>query len=341
MYTAPCMRTITSEVMALHRMTAVLMCGRHSLRFRLPCLAVRIDEACRQFLRECANVRKLSEHTTRAYQLDLARFTRFAGAGADVTSFDRTTLLQYVEHLFGEHRLKETSAKRHVASLRSLFRWLEDNGHVADDPFRGARVRIKLPRRLPRVLSRAELATILEHPPANGFSGLTARMAAELLFATGIRVAELAGLRDDDIDLAAGVITIVGKGSRQRRVYIPDSEIRELVIAYRHARAARGLATDSFLVNSRGGAASPQLIRRLIRTLAEDAALTRRVTPHMFRHSVATYLLEEGVDIRYVQRLLGHRSIVTTEIYTHVADAALKSRVIERHPRKSILGKAR
>ena len=203
--------------------------------------------------------------------------------------------------------------------------------------FRGARVRIKLPRRLPRVLSRAELASILEHPPAGDFSSLTARIAAELLFATGIRVAELATVRDDDIDLTAGVITIIGKGSRQRRVYIPDSDIRELVVAYRHARSARGYALDSFLVNSRGGSASPQYIRRLIRQLGENAAVKRRVTPHMFRHSVATYLLEEGVDIRYVQRLLGHRSIVTTEIYTHVADAALKSRVIERHPRKSIL----
>jgi integrase/recombinase XerD len=300
---------------------------------------VRIDRACDEFLRDCANVRKLSEHTTRAYRLDLARFTRFVGVRKEVTSFDRTVLPQYVEHLFTEHHLKETSAKRHVASVRSLFRWLEDGGHVPDDPFRGARVRIKLPRRLPRVLSRAELATILEHPATDEFSSITARMATELLFATGIRVAELAGLRDDDIDLTAGVITIIGKGSRQRRVYVPDAEIRELVTAYRHARKAREFSTDSFLMNSRGGPASPQYIRRLVRQLGENAALTRRVTPHMFRHSVATYLLEEGVDIRYVQRLLGHRSIVTTEIYTHVADAALKSRVIERHPRKSILGR--
>lgn len=298
---------------------------------------MRIDHACAEFLRDCSNVRKLSEHTVRAYRLDLARFTRFAGPLADVGSFDRSTLAQYVEHLFTEHRLKETSAKRHVASVRSLFRWLEDGGQVPDDPFRGARIRIRLPRRLPRVLSRAELATILEHQPGADFSSLTARLAAELLFATGIRVAELAALRDEDIDLAAGVITIIGKGSRQRRVYIPDSDIRDLIVGYRLARDARDREEDSFLVNSRGGGASPQYIRRLVRELGESAALTRRVTPHMFRHSVATYLLEEGVDIRYVQRLLGHRSIVTTEIYTHVADAALKSRVVERHPRKSIL----
>jgi site-specific recombinase XerD len=259
---------------------------------------------------------------------------RFAGASAEVDSFRRAILQQYVEHLFSEHRLKETSAKRHVASLRSFFRWLEDEGFVPEDPLRGARIRIRLAQ---TAAPGAELAAILEHPPSTDFSSLTARMAAELLFATGIRVAELAGLRDEDIDLTAGVITILGKGDRQRRVYIPDADIRELVIAYWNARTAKGHVTKSFLVNSRGGTASPQFIRRLVRELGEDAALTRRVTPHMFRHSIATYLLEEGVDMRYVQRLLGHRSIVTTEIYTHVADAALKSRVIERHPRKSIL----
>jgi len=151
------------------------------------------------------------------------------------------------------------------------------------------------------------------------------------------RVAELAGLRDDDIDLTSGVIMIIGKGSRQRRVFIPDSRIQDLIVVYRRARDTRQHGTESFLINSRGGPASPQYIRRLVRQLGENAAVTRRVTPHMFRHSAATYLLEEGVDIRYVQRLLGHRSIVTTEIYTYAADAALKSRVIERHPRKSIL----
>lgn len=298
---------------------------------------MRISEACDTFIRHCRSVRKLSEHTSRAYRLDLNRFALFVGAQTPVADFERTTLQAYVEHLFSEYRLKEVSAKRHIASLRSLFRWLEDEGHLAADPFRGARIRIRVPKRLPRVLSRAELVALLHHCNVpNDFGSLTMRVAAELLFATGVRVAELATVRDVDIDVGAGVISIVGKGNRQRRVYIPDGETSELVARYRDMRIERGFAPASFLVNSRGGAASPQFIRRLIRKLGEHVALARRVTPHMFRHSIATYLLEEGVDIRYVQRLLGHRSIVTTEIYTHVADAALKSRVIERHPRKTL-----
>jgi integrase/recombinase XerD len=302
---------------------------------------VLIVDACEAFIQNCGSVRKLSEHTTRAYRLDLNRFVGFAGTGAEIKSCERATLQQYVEHLFTQHNLKETSAKRHVASLRSMFRWLEDEGHVPEDPFRGARIRIRLPKRLPRVLSRGEVAALLDQSPMNGdFIQLSTRVAAELLFATGIRVAELAALRDEDIDLAAGVITITGKGDRQRRVYIPDAEIRDLLVTYRTARTEHGHSGPSLMVNSRGGPASPQFIRRLIRKLGEHVALTRRVTPHMFRHSVATYLLEEGVDIRYVQRLLGHRSIVTTEIYTHVADAVLKSRVVERHPRKTIVRRA-
>ena len=168
------------------------------------------------------------------------------------------------------------------------------------------------------------------------FADLTAYIATELLFATGMRVSELASLRDTSVDVEDGTITIIGKGNRERRVFVPD-EIKSLLSDYRNARDLCATTAETFLVNSRGAAASPQMIRRLIRLHGERSDVRDRVTPHMFRHSVATYLLEKGVDIRYVQRLLGHRSISTTEIYTHVADAALKVRITERHPRKGIV----
>ena len=162
-------------------------------------------------------------------------------------------------------------------------------------------------------------------------------MATELLFATGMRVSELASLMDAAVDVDDGTITIIGKGNRQRRVFVPD-DLKSLLTDYRTARDRAASSADTFLVNSRGEAASPQMIRRLIRLHGERSSVRDRVTPHMFRHSVATYLLEEGMDIRYVQRLLGHRSISTTEIYTHVADAALKVRITERHPRRGCGG---
>lgn len=301
---------------------------------------MRIRQACETFIRYCENVRKLSPHTIRAYRLDLQRFAKFVGPRCEMDQCDRATLHSYVEELFGTYRLKESSAKRHLASLRSMFRWLEAEAVVDEDPFQRARIRIRSPKRLPRVLARNEIAALLRAPTGCDFAELTARTAVELLFATGIRVAELASMRDRDVDLQSAVITIIGKGDRQRRVYIPDSEVRELLAAYKQIRDQRHREGESFLVNSRGSAASPQFIRRLIRRRAEVANIPKRVTPHMFRHSLATYLLEEGVDIRYVQRLLGHRSIGTTEIYTHVADSALRVRVTERHPRKAILGRA-
>jgi site-specific recombinase XerD len=292
-------------------------------------------DAASAFIRHCESIRKLSPHTVRAYELDLARFSQFLGRRALVSACDRTVLHDYVRHLFDVRALKESSVKRHLATLRSLFRWLEEDRGGIEDPFRGTRIRIRMPKRLPRVIARSDLRRLLRHETPVTFADLTGYVATELLFATGMRVSELASLQDRAVDLDDGTITIVGKGNRQRRVFIPE-EIKSLLRDYRAARD-RCSDADTFLVNSRGAAASPQMIRRLIRLHGERSAVRDRVTPHMFRHSVATYLLEEGVDIRYVQRLLGHRSISTTEIYTHVADAALKVRITERHPRRTIV----
>ncbi len=293
------------------------------------------DEAS-AFLRHCRSIRKLSEHTSRAYELDLNRFSEFLGKRAAVAACDRTVIHNYVRHLFDVRTLKESSVKRHLATLRSFFHWLEEEGRGIDDPFRGARIRIRMPKRLPRVIARSDLRLLLRHEESLTFAGLTAYIATELLFATGMRVSELASLLDAAVEVEEGTITIIGKGNRQRRVFVPD-EIKSLLRDYRIARDRSPVTAETFLVNSRGAAASPQMIRRLIRLHGERSSVRGRVTPHMFRHSVATYLLEEGVDIRYVQRLLGHRSISTTEIYTHVADSALKVRITERHPRRGIV----
>ncbi len=298
---------------------------------------MRFRDAAAAFIRHCQSIRKLSPHTIRAYQLDLQRLSQFLGKRAAVASCDKAVLHDYVRHLFDVRALKEASVKRHLATVRSFFRWLEEDGHGIEDPFRGARIRIRTPKRLPRVIPRADLRRLLLLERPVTFADLTAYVATELLFATGMRVSELAGLLDSAVDVEDGTITIIGKGNRQRRVFVPD-ELKSLLRDYRAARERCAAAAETFLVNSRGAAASPQMIRRLVRIHGERCAVQSRVTPHMFRHSVATYLLEEGVDIRYVQRLLGHRSISTTEIYTHVADAALKVRITEKHPRRGIVG---
>lgn len=294
-------------------------------------------DAASDFIRHCQSIRKLSPHTIRAYELDLTRFTQFLGRRAVLATCDKSVIHNYVRHLFDVRSLKESSVKRHLATLRSLFRWLEEDGHGIEDPFRGARIRIRMPKRLPRVIARSDIRRLLLHDRPHTFADLTGYVAIELLFATGMRVSELASLLDTAVDVDDGTITIVGKGNRQRRVFVPD-ELKSILRDYRTARDRTPSSAETFLVNSRGAAATPQMIRRLVRLHGERSSVRDRVTPHMFRHSVATYLLEEGVDIRYVQRLLGHRSISTTEIYTHVADSALKVRITERHPRRGIVG---
>lgn len=299
-----------------------------------------ILEAGTAFIRHCSRIRNLSPHTVRAYQLDLARFTEFIGKDSVVAVCGRATIHAYVEHLFGKRKMHAASVKRHLATLRAFFHWIDDEGGITtENPFRDTRFSIRLPRRLPRVIARSDLRRMLTHdfgPSDVSFHHLTAYVAIELLFATGIRVGELAALPDSAVNIEEATIAVVGKGDRERRVFLPD-EVASLLRQYRTARARCSLSTGTFLVNGNGSAISPQLIRRLVRKYAEGCAVRDRVTPHMFRHSIATYLLEEGVDIRYVQQLLGHRSISTTEIYTHVADEPLKQRIIERHPRRSVI----
>jgi integrase/recombinase XerD len=148
-----------------------------------------------------------------------------------------------------------------------------------------------------------------------------------LLFSTGARVAELSAIKVADVDAEQGVIRIVGKGDRERRVFVPNDAIRSLLTRSIGAGATRRQPDEPLLRLSAGKPASAAAIRSRVARLALDAAITRRVTPHMLRHTAATALLEAGVDIRFVQRLLGHRSIATTQIYTHVSDVALRSAV--------------
>src|SRR6185503_15948409 len=158
-------------------------------------------DAATAFIRHCQSIRKLSPHTVRAYELDLARFADFLGERTALTVCNKTIIQDYVRHLFDVRTLKESSVKRHLATLRSLFHWLEEDGHAIEDPFRGARIRIRTPKRLPRVIARADLRRLLLHDQTPTFADLTAYVATELLFATGMRVSELAGLLDSEVDV--------------------------------------------------------------------------------------------------------------------------------------------
>ena len=307
---------------------------------------MNVARACADFLAHCRVAKNLSAHSLRAYAIDLKEFEGFAAPGTAVAAIDRQLLRRYLSHLFETRGLKETSVKRRIACLKVMFRWLELDEVIPISPFHRLDARIRLPKRLPRNLTDDEVRRlrrtamdraglsgritetkalrVAKRTDANAF---TALVVLEVLLCTGLRVGELVSIRVPDIDLIERVITIMGKGSRQRRVFLPDDETAALVSAYCTATAGRRGAHNRFVLTASGTPGATQFVRSLLRETATDAGIARRITPHMLRHTAATRLLENGLDIRLVQRLLGHQSISTTEIYTAVTDTSLKAAI--------------
>jgi integrase/recombinase XerD len=314
---------------------------------------MNLHEAISRFMTHCRSAKKLSGHSLRAYLSDLTDFARFA-EDVVVREIDRDLIRRYLAHLFDERKLKETTAKRRVACLRVFFKWARKDGIIELSPFLDLEVKIRLPRRLPRALTHDQLRSFLKVASAyaghlwgtpysianltrensdDHFYAMTALVSAELLYATGIRVGELTSIRTSDLDLAGGVVRIRGKGNRERRVFLPCDGIRTLIEAYIILRKQRYPRDDSLLIAPDGKPSTTQSIRGLFHAISENANPPLYITPHMLRHTAATHLLEAGVDIRYVQRLLGHESIATTQIYTHVSDINLREAISKSHPR--------
>ncbi len=293
---------------------------------------MRVSAAAAAFLRYCAEEKHLAPNTINAYRQDLAEFTRHIGGSRDTTRVAPADVLGYRNALSAHRGLAAASVKRRLACLRALFGWLVRRGELDVSPFARIELRIRLPSRLPRCLDVGDLKRLMRHRGANGPES---SLAIALLLATGIRVGELAAVRLRDVDTGGGRLFVFGKGSRERTVFVTDARIREELRSYisaRHNGEAKG--ERNLLMDSAGRALSSARIRKGIANIGRLADLTRHVTPHMLRHTAATMLLESGTDIRFVQRLLGHRSIVTTQIYTHVSDRALRTAIA----RANVLG---
>jgi len=291
------------------------------------------------------SVAGLSPDTVRAYASDVERFAEWAErGGADgPAGVDRITLRRYLAFL-ATRRYAKATISRTAASLRSYFSWCARRGVIAADPA----VRLSAPSpdsRLPRVLGHAELDRLLDRPQpvradgddatpvADGSSPRDVRDDAvlELLYASGIRVAELCGLDVDDLDLARGVVTVTGKGSKQRQVLVHDrcvAVLRAWLAGPRPAMAGTGAGGAALFVNARGNRLGSRDVRRIL-----DRRSPVPTHPHALRHSYATHLLDGGADLRVVQELLGHASLQTTQVYTHVSKERLRSVYSGTHPR--------
>ena len=310
---------------------------------------MELQEAVTQFLFHCRYEKNLSPKTLKAYSIDLRQFTEYLATNlkiAALAAVDKTALRAYIKSLFGP--LKEKSVKRKVATLKALFHFLEREDAIAVNPFRKMDVRIKETRRLPRTIPLHDLKRLFkhlyrvkqEHPDRESYSyrALVRDIAVlETLFATGARVAEVCNLRDEDVDLRRGRVKILGKGGRERMLQLCDDQVVAAIRDYQALWGKKSERSIHFFQNRLGSRLTEQSVRVELKRYAEEAGLEKNVTPHMLRHSVATLLLEEGVDIRYIQNFLGHRSITTTQIYTEVQEGSQGRLVKMKHPRRRIL----
>jgi integrase/recombinase XerD len=279
-----------------------------------------------EFVRFCSVERQLSKYTLQAYACDLTDFAKSLPLRTELPDITTQTLKSYLETIVSERKLSAATVRRRFACLRCFFRRCSELGASAD-PFAGWQIRFARRKRLPRALSREEISSLLSVLRATSAhrQEVELQVAVRLMISTGVRVGELCKLRIEDVAPDGSSIRVHGKGSRDRIAYLPDvsfrADVRDLVQDRRRAAGSR----EPLFVNRLGSRLQPQSIRAKLHKIAEQAGLIRHVTPHMLRHTAATLLIETGVDIRIVQRLLGHSSIATTEIYTHVSDEALRA----------------
>jgi site-specific recombinase XerD len=303
-----------------------------------------LGESRARYVRWLQATKDLSPHTVRAYEADLSSFEGFAGADLDVAQIDGDTLIGFLESQ-KSRGLSPASLRRRASALRGFCRWLRDQGLLDGDPWNEAGLALSRTRSLPRALPAHQLDRLIEFlklaaraelrgVPDPGSIGKrphesTTLLAVSLMVATGVRVHEAVGIRCQDIDLPARSIRLVGKGRRERQVFLTNGWITDLTSAYLKVRSTLGLQHPRLLFNLHHDPLTPPAMRSRLAKAAAAAGLEAHVTPHMLRHTAATQLIEAGVDIRYIQRLLGHASLSTTELYTHVSDGALRRVVSE------------
>jgi len=297
----------------------------------------RFDQAIQGYLTYCAEERKFSFHTLKAYRLDLHALRAFVPT-PDLHAIRRDTLREFLRTYASS---KPRTVRRKLASVKSFFRYLAGENVIASDPAQDLRSGVKLGRPLPRTVSKAGIESLIAtaYRPAPSKRRKTIvrqkRNTAliELLFCTGMRVSEVSRLTVAAVSLSDDTILVDGKGSRERTIPIVSPELRRALQTWLDLRRRVDSTLPFLFLNRAGRRLSEQSIRAVVRQTATSSGCGR-VTPHMFRHTLATQLLEQGVDLRYIQRLLGHSSIATTTIYAQVSDRAQRECLELRHPRR-------
>jgi integrase/recombinase XerD len=300
-----------------------------------------LKEVITGYLTYCEYQKKLSAKSIKAYTIDLTQFRRHT-VSENIPA--KTEISVYITHLHKTY--SPQTVKRKIASIRAFLNYLEFEEIVSENPMKKIKTKFQVPQMLPRTIPLTVIESILrtayqELQQAKTAYALKTSLRnttiLELLFVTGLRISELCSLNTNYVDLDNGSIRIIGKGSKERVLQIGNQEVLSILRRYAKENATHIHETGYFFVNRLSSHISEQSVRFLIRRLCTKAAVGQNITPHMFRHSFATLLLEEDVDIRYIQRMLGHSSILTTQIYTHVTVEKQRQILTAKHPRNKII----
>lgn len=299
-----------------------------------------IKTCIKVYLDYCNFQKCLDEKTLKAYRIDLQQFYN-QNSNIPITEITSATLEQYIAGLHEQYKPK--TVKRKIASVKALFHYLEYKNIIDQNPFNKILIHFREPVILPKTIPLNTVETFLstiyrQHEnaktPYQKRNALRDAAVIELLFATGMRISELCSLKISDVNLYDGTILIYGKGDKERRIQIGNESVIRILTEYKDNFRTEMQSGINFFVNQSGKTLSDQSVRRMINKYTSLASIEQHITPHMFRHTFATSLLEADVNIRYIQEMLGHSSINTTEIYTHVTVAKQRDILATKHPRK-------
>lgn len=288
------------------------------------------------YLDYCLYRKELDPKTIKAYRIDLTQYFNFLNG-------EEPTKPKIEEYITALHKTyKQKTVKRKIASLKAFYSYLEEEEIIEESPLRRIKVKFKETVVLPRIIPRIEIEKLLNtmysyrNKAANPNRWLRDIAVVEVFFATGARVYEISNIHADCVDLDSGLIRIMGKGGKERYIQIGERDIIKLLQDYYRVNEEAIKKCGFFFVNQRGNRYTEQSIRNMLKFYTKKAGIERNITPHMFRHSFATYLIEEGVDVSCVQQILGHSSIKTTQIYIHVAAKKQAEILQNRHPRNKM-----
>lgn len=303
---------------------------------------INFEPILQNYLNHCRYEKRLDAKTLKAYKTDIEQFSFYVTKNNG--NYSKECIQAYIASLHSKYAVK--SVKRKIASLKAFFNYLEFEEIIILNPFSKMRLKLHEPFLLPRTIPLTTISTLLNCAYAqlsqtapNTYSyaeNLRNVVVLELLFATGMRISELCALHATDVNLIEGSIKIYGKGSKERLIQIGNPDVLNAVSLYHEVFSAQIETTGFFFINRLGKQLSDQSVRNMITKYCRIADIQMHITPHMFRHSFATLLLEEDVDIRYIQQLLGHSSIVTTQIYTHVTSKKQRDILTSKHPRNKV-----